>query len=404
MSETDGTRLENQPRARNQEDPDFPIVSRLTAALQTSGALKGKTIAWHCHLTLLTELAARAVVEAGARLVLSECNPATTQVEAVENLEKMGRVFLGQDSAVQALASKPDILADTGFVLIPTYLSSLPPETGADIMGASEITTSGISKLRAYRGSFAFPVFNINDGQIKSLIENFHGVGDGLLEALKLHDALVPQTRVAVVGYGKVGAGCAHYLKANGARVAVVEIDPVAGLLAHFDGYELATLEQALASSHILVTATGTAGLLGKEHFLQAADGLLIANVGHLNSEVSPQVLESICEHKVEKSNGLTEYHLKVPSPTGEQCGSRRLALLTGGNPCNVALLTGSDAPTMLHLTTEILTWDYIASQCRPEKEKRLPSGIAGERSLPPDVETLAARIALDALGYQFYA
>ncbi len=67
MSETDGTRLENLPRPRNQEDPDFPIVSRLTAALQASGALKGKTIAWHCHLTLLTELAARAVVAAGVK-------------------------------------------------------------------------------------------------------------------------------------------------------------------------------------------------------------------------------------------------------------------------------------------------------------------------------------------------
>ncbi|MBI5174037.1 MAG: hypothetical protein HY986_14240 [Candidatus Melainabacteria bacterium] len=404
MNETDGTRLENPARPRNQEDPDFPIVSRLTAALQASGSLKGKTIAWHCHLTLLTELAARAVVAAGAELVLSECNPATTQMEAVENLQKMGQVFLGENSAVQALASKPDILADTGFVLIPTYLSSLPHEACPDIMGASEITTSGISKLRTCSRSFGFPVFNINDGQIKSLIENFHGVGDGLLEALKLHDALAPQTQVAVVGYGKVGAGCAHYLKASGARVAVVEIDPVASLLAHFDGYGLKTLEQALESSRILVTATGKAGLLDREHFLMAADKLLIANVGHLSSEVSPQVLESLCERKVEKSNGLTEYHLKVPKPAGEKPGSRRISLLTGGNPCNVALLTGSDAPTMLHMTTEILTWDYIASHCRPGKEERLPSGITGERSLPPDVETLAARIALDALGYQFYA
>ncbi len=403
MSETERTRLENPARARNQEDPGFPIVSKLTAALQASGALKGKTVAWHCHLTLLTELAAGAVAKAGANLIFSECNPATTQMEAVENLSKMGTVFLGENSAREAAAAKPDILADTGYVLIPTFLSSRPQEAGTTLLGASEITTSGITKLRADKENQpSFPVFNINDGQIKSLIENFHGVGDGLLEALRLQGAPIEQTRIAVVGYGKVGAGCAHYLKASGARVAVVEIDPVASLLAHFDGYELETLEEALKKSRILVTATGKAGLLGKEQYLEAADGILIANVGHLSSEVSPEILEDLCASKVEKSNGLTQYHLKSSGKTGEN--SRRIDLLTGGNPCNVALLTGSDAPTMLHLTTEILTWDYIAGHCRPGSEQELPSGPGGERSLPPDVETLAARIALDALGYQFYA
>lgn len=404
MSATDRTRTENPARARNQEDPSFPIVSKLTAALQASGALKGKTVAWHCHLTLLTELAAGAVAKAGAKLIFSECNPATTQMEAVENLRKIGKVFLGENSARQAAESKPDILADTGYVLIPTFLSSRPEEARTTLLGASEITTSGITKLRADReNQNSFPVFNINDGQIKSLIENFHGVGDGLLEALRLQGAPIEQTRVAVVGYGKVGAGCAHYLKANGARVTVVEIDPVASLLAHFDGYELETLEEALKKSRILVTATGKAGLLGKEHYLRAADGILIANVGHLSSEVSPEVLEALCESKVEKRNGLTQYHLKGSRETGASGGSR-IDLLTGGNPCNVALLTGSDAPTMLHLTTEILTWDYIAGHCRPGTKQELPSGPGGECSLPPDVETLAARIALGALGYQFYA
>ncbi len=370
-----------------EDNPNFPIVKYLSEALCQSGHLKGKTIAWHCHLTILTELAAQAVFAAGAKMILSECNSGTTQMEAVENLRKLGAtVFLGTESAKHASAKRADIVADTGFVLIPEYLKAA--HKGLEDTGASEITTSGITVLREKQNKEKLPltVVNINDGRLKSLIENFHGVGDGLVEALSLVLAAQGENLegklVGVAGYGRVGAGCAYHLKKAGARVQVIDINPVQALTAHYDGFELTTLEEGLGLLDILVTATGCAGLLGASEWRLARENLLVANVGHKPEEVSPHLLTSY-ESKI---RGLKRYRFEGKS----------VSLLTDGNPCNVALLTGSDEPTMIHLSTEILTWDYLAAHVSTMKY--------GENAIPPEVEERAAGLALKALGYDFFA
>lgn len=378
-----------------EDNANFPIVKYLSKALCQSGHLKDKTIAWHCHLTILTELAAQAVLAAGARMILSECNSGTTQMEAVENLRKLGAtVYLGTDSASHAAAKRVDIVADTGFVLIPEYLKA--DHKGLDDTGASEITTSGITSLRERQAKEKLPltVVNINDGRLKSLIENFHGVGDGVVEALSLVLGAIGENLegklVGVAGYGRVGAGCAYHLKRAGARVQVIDKNPVQALTAHYDGFEITTLEDGLSRFDILVTATGCANLLGEEEWRQARENLLVANVGHRAEEVSPHLLKPEVKDPEEgtdgKIRGLKHYRFE----------GKRVALLTEGNPCNVALLTGSDEPTMIHLSTEILTWDHLAAHVSSMKN--------GESIIPLEVEERSAGLALKALGYDFFA
>ncbi len=380
--------MNSRDRARNQDDPEFPIVEHLTKALKASGALKGKTIIWHCHLTLLTELAAQAVLAAGAKVIFSECNSGTTQIEAVQNLRSMDcPVYTGKDSTSHAIEHQADILADTGYVLIPAYITSAK----SGVIGASEITTSGILRLRQQEPP-PFAVVNINDGTLKSLIENFHGVGDGLVEALDANIAGGLQSKkITVAGYGRVGAGCAYHLALAGAHVSVVEADPVRALTAHFDGYSLTDLTSALKTSDILVTATGQARLLNQEQYKIARDGIYIANVGHLAAEVSPEALEQLCSSKSSISRGLTSYELD----SDDYKKDKSIYLFTDGNPVNVALLTGSDKPTMIHLVTEIFTWDFIA------QNGPLASLSPGEMAIPAAVEKAASKVALAALGYQ---
>ena len=64
--------------------------------------------------------------------------------------------------------------------------------------------------------------------------------------------------KVAVVcGYGDVGKGSAHSLRAYGARVIVTEIDPINALQAAMEGFEVNTVEDTLGRGDIYVTTTG---------------------------------------------------------------------------------------------------------------------------------------------------
>ena len=73
--------------------------------------------------------------------------------------------------------------------------------------------------------------------------------------------------KVAVVcGYGDVGKGCAQSLRGQGARVIVTEIDPICALQAAMEGYQVATLDDVVATADIFVTATGNRDIITAEH------------------------------------------------------------------------------------------------------------------------------------------
>jgi adenosylhomocysteinase len=378
----------NMPQRSTQSRQNFPIMDLLAEHLCQEGILAGRKIGWHCHLTSITLTAAEAAVKAGARLYLSQCNAATTMDSAVQGLMKLGvEVYTGEDCTARVLAHHPEILSDTGFVLCHDYIKMIASQALEDsVLAATEITSSGITRLRNLNRSnpIPFSVVNINGGELKSSIENFHGVGEGLLEALQMASGQSDfSDKLAVVaGYGQVGSGCAHYLHKSGARVKVLEADPVRALKAHYDGFPLTTMDKALEQGHILVTATGQLGLWQAKHFSQARDGLIVVNVGHDKDEVSPQLWQESATRAVVANSALTRYIF----------GDKSLYLVAGGNPANVALLTGSVEPTLIHLATEILTWEYLIGRA-----KALPTG---ENCLPRSVEEVAGRLALEALGY----
>ncbi|HEY9869630.1 MAG TPA: NAD(P)-dependent oxidoreductase [Candidatus Obscuribacterales bacterium] len=369
----------------------FPLMEHAAAALSADGTLAGVRVGWHCHLTWLTALAAYALTSAGAEIFASECNPGTTEHGAVECLRRLGvHVFLGGDGPARVLAGKPYVISDTGLALTSCYLESM----SFPLAGACEITTSGIARLRAL-GAVPLPVVNINDGQLKTLIENFHGVGDGLIDALfRLTGKMWAGTEAAVVGYGRVGAGVAHYLRGNGAAVRVVERDPVRQLAAHYDGFVLDSLERVLADCRLVVTATGQAGLLGARQWQLAADGLLVLNVGHWPEEVDYAALKAMAVGTRRLSAHLEEFTL--PGTGGR--GAKTVLLAAGGSPVNVALLSGSLEPTLIHLTTEMLCLAYLVRAAR--QGATLPQG---EAAIPAEVERRSALLALAALGLHEY-
>ena len=361
----------------------LPILDELSEYLKHEGKLEGQIIGWHCHLTEITAATASVIVKAGATLLLSECNPDTTSKQAVEYMRDLhAKVYLGPDSCAHVLEGKPRIISDTGLVLTRTYLAQNPTERF--VYAASEITTSGISCLREMDET-PLPVVNINDGFLKSYIENFHGVGDGVVDALfRVTSRIWAGRRVAVIGYGRVGAGVANYLKRGGSEVTVVEHDPIKRLLAHYDGYSVCDLQKAVNQAELIVTATGRPKILGRDEWAQAADGLLVMNVGHWATEVDVDSLHAMANGVRNVTEHLQEFRLP---------GGKRIYLLAAGSPANVVLLSGSPEPTLIHLTTEVLCMNYLTEL--QEKGKTLPNG---EIPLPDELERRASLLALQAL------
>ena len=71
----------------------------------------------------------------------------------------------------------------------------------------------------------------------KSKFDNLYGCRESLVDGIKRATDVMLAGKVAMVaGYGDVGKGCAHALRAFGARVMITEIDPIIALQAAMEG------------------------------------------------------------------------------------------------------------------------------------------------------------------------
>src|SRR5512143_1470449 len=135
----------------------------------------------------------------------------------------------------------------------------------AAIQGVTEETTTGVKRLYdvAKKGQLPFPAINVNDSVTKSKFDNLYGCRESLVDAIKRATDVMIAGKVAVVcGYGDVGKGSAASLRQGGARVIVTEIDPICALQAAMEGYEVLTVEDAVETADIFVTATGNVDVI----------------------------------------------------------------------------------------------------------------------------------------------
>ena len=101
----------------------------------------------------------------------------------------------------------------------------------------------------AETGELLFPAINVNDSVTKSKFDNLYGCRHSLIDGINRATDVMIGGKVAVVcGFGDVGKGCAESLRGQGARVIITEIDPICALQAAMEGYQVATLEDVLAT------------------------------------------------------------------------------------------------------------------------------------------------------------
>ena len=137
--------------------------------------------------------------------------------------------------------------------------------------------------------------------------------------------------KIAVVaGFGDVGKGSAASLRSQGARVIVTEVDPICALQAAMEGYQVLTMEDAVATADIFVTATGNLEVITMDHMRAMKDRAIVCNIGHFDNEIDVQSLRNLKWHNVKPQVDEIEF-----------ADGKRIILLAEGRLVNLGCGTG---------------------------------------------------------------
>src|SRR2546421_7174532 len=133
-------------------------------------------------------------------------------------------------------------------------------------------------------GTLLFPAINVNDSVTKSKFDNVYGCRHSLPDGLARATDVMLGGKVAVVcGYGEVGKGCAQALRGQGCRVIVTEVDPICALQAAMEGYQVNTLDEAVAPADIFITSTGNHDIISVADMARMKDKAIVGNIGHFD-------------------------------------------------------------------------------------------------------------------------
>ena len=298
------------------------ILDNTINRFKKSKPLKGITLGFCLHITKETSVLLMGAKELGATVACCGGNPLTTQDDIAAYLASQGiHVYSWHGQSVkdydwcidQVLKHKPSILTDDGADMnIKAHFDKRFKDM--EILGATEETTAGVTRIRAVenQGKLRYPVILVNEAQTKHMFDNRYGTGqstiDGYLRAMNL---LMASKRVVVVGYGWVGRGVASRFHGMGSKVIVTEVDPVKGLEAHMDGFEVMPMSQAAKVGDMFVTCTGMTSVIRKEHILKMKNGAIMGNVGHFDVEIDSKFLLKSSKSVREVRPNLDECTLK---------------------------------------------------------------------------------------------
>ncbi len=254
--------------------------------------------------------------------------------------------------------------------------------------GVSEETTTGVHRLYqlAEQGKLLVPAINVNDSVTKSKFDNLYGCRESLADGLKRATDVMIAGKVAVVcGYGDVGKGSAHSLKSYGARVIVTEVDPINALQAAMEGYEVNTIESALAIGDIYVTTTGNKDIITLKHMLAMKDQAIICNIGHFDNEIQVEELKS---HKGIRVENIKPQYDRYYLPGGK----KSIYLLADGRLVNLGCATGHPSFVMSNSFTNQTLAQIDLWQNKAKYKKTV-------YRLPKQLDEEVARLHLEKIG-----
>lgn len=331
----------------------------------------------------------------GAQLHVIGSNPYSTQDEIVAALAGVDRIVVdacyGESAQEHAekidrlLQFSPTLIVEDGGEVIERVTDS--GSLGApDLLGICEETTTGVECLQRLtsEGKLSVPAIAVNDAQMKHLFDNRYGTGQSVWEAIMHATNLSIAGKTAlIIGYGWCGKGLAMRADGLGARVLVVEIDPIKAVEALMEGYEVVSLEDGVQQAAFVVTATGRENVIDEGMLRCMRDGALLANAGHFGYEIDRQALVQLAEERRQVRAGVEAYTL---------LDGRTLYLLADGELVNLALADGHPVEIMdISFALQALSLEHLA---RHGKDL-----AAGTYPVPREIDEQVARMVLASWG-----
>jgi adenosylhomocysteinase len=425
---------------------EMPGLMSCRAEFGASKPLAGVRITGSLHMTIQTAVLIETLKQLGAKVRWCSCNIFSTQDHAAAAIakSKSAAVFAWKnenlreywDCTEQAVtwpdSNGPDLIVDDGgdvtliihegvkaelayeqdsnvkpnpestdnlefkevLRIIAGTLESQPRkwrDMATRIRGVSEETTTGVLRLyeRARNGELLFPAINVNDSVTKSKFDNVYGcrhsLPDGIMRAT---DVMIAGKSVVIFGYGDVGKGCSSAMKSAGARVTVVEVDPICALQAAMEGYSVRRLESVLTTADIFVTATGNKEIIMVEHMARMKNNAIVGNIGHFDNEIDMAGLE--------KFEGITRVNIKPQVDKYVFPDGHAVIILAEGRLLNLGCATGHPSFVMsCSFTNQVIAqMDLWANR---------DTGKYGNEVyvLPKELDEKVARLHLAAVGVE---
>jgi adenosylhomocysteinase len=414
-------------------EKEMPGLMSIRKKYTSRKPLKGARISGSLHMTIQTAVLIETLIELGADVRWASCNIFSTQDHAAAAIAAKGiPVFAWKGETLEeywwctgmALSfpdgKGPNLIVDDGgdatMMVHKGFAIEKDPELlkqavdsadevafmaqlkeiyiedktrwhrmVAEWKGVSEETTTGVHRLYQMKekGQLLVPAINVNDSVTKSKFDNLYGCRESLADGIKrATDVMIAGKVVVVLGYGDVGKGCAHSMRSYGARVVVTEIDPICALQAAMEGFEVSTIEDALAEGNIFVTATGNKDVITADHLSKMKDEAIVCNIGHFDNEIQVAQLNAW--------PGITITNIKpqVDKYTFED--GKSLYLLAEGRLVNLGCATGHPSFVMSNsFTNQTLAQLDLWQNTYPVDVYRLPKKLDEE----------VARLHLEQLG-----
>jgi len=373
----------------------MPVLDQIKERFKEEKPLKEISIASCLHVTTETANLMITLKEAGAKVALCASNPLSTQDDVAAALVTRFDIpvfaLRGADNESyyrhirNTINCGHDITMDDGADLVSTLHREYKNSLDA-VIGGTEETTTGVIRLRAMArdGILGYPVVAVNDSMTKYLFDNRYGTGQSTIDGiLRATNFLIAGSYFVIVGYGWCGKGVAKRASGMGAKVIVVEADPIKALEAAMDGFQVMPLMEAAAIGDIFVTVTGNKWVITKEEITRMKDNAIIGNSGHFNVELKLEDLEDLSVKKRNIRDNVIQYKLS---------DGRRINLLGEGRLLNLSCAEGHPAMVMdMSFANQAYSAVYLKENAR-NLENRV-------YTLPEEIDRDIARVKLETMG-----
>ena len=376
-------------------DKQMHVLASIRERFIKTKPLKGIRISSCLHVTAETANLMITLKAGGANAVLCASNPLSTQDDVASSLVKDFGIpvyaICGEDNRVYyshikaALAHEPDITMDDGADLVSSLLTS---KTKKIPFGGTEETTTGVIRLRSMAAEkiLKYPIISVNDADTKHLFDNRYGTGQSTVDGiLRATNVLLAGKTVVVCGYGWCGRGFAMRVRGMGAIVVVIEVDPVKGIEAVMDGFQVMPIMKAAAIGDMFVTLTGDINIIRPEHFKKMKDGAIVCNSGHFNVELDLAGLKKISSKVRKVREFIEEYSLK---------NGRKINVLGEGRLINLASAEGHPPSVMdMSFANQSLSAEYLVKNASKLENKVY--------AVPKNIDEGIAELKLRTMGME---